>query len=73
MAAGGRQEVIRVLKASQQLLEDTLLRNGAAVAEGLDKVHREAASILAYNDENSLSCATSRTAVLGNCETSSKS
>ena len=39
MAAGGRQEVIRVLKASQQLLEDTLLRNGAAVAEGLDKVH----------------------------------
>ena len=63
MAAGGWQEVIRVLKASQQLLEDTLLRNGAAVAEGLDKVHREAASILAYNDENSLSCAKSRTAV----------
>lgn len=47
---------MQVLKASDKLLEDTLSGNEKGVAEGLDKAHMEVASILAYNDENSLSC-----------------
>lgn len=57
MSVGGWQEVMQVLKASDKLLEDTLSGNEKGVAEGLDKAHMEVASILAYNDENSLSCA----------------
>lgn len=57
MNAGGWQEVMRVLKASERLLEDTLCCDEERVAHGLDRAHTEAASILTYNDENSLSCA----------------
>jgi len=57
MCTGGWAEVIHVLKMSEKLLEDTLLCDETSVAEGLDRVHMEAASVLTYNDENSLSCA----------------
>ena len=57
MSAGGWQEIMRILKASEKLLEDTLSCNEESVAEGLDRAHTEAASILSYNDENSLGCA----------------
>ncbi len=57
MSVGGWVEVMRVLQASERLLEDTLLYDEARVAEGLDMAHMEVASILTYNDENSLSCA----------------
>ncbi len=57
MSVGGWSEVIRILKASEQLLADTLSCREAEVAEGLDRAHTEAASILTYNDENALSCA----------------
>ena len=57
MSVGGWQEVMRVLKASERLLEDTLLCREEDVAEGLDRAHREVASVLTYNDENSLGCA----------------
>jgi len=57
MSVGGWPEVMRVLKASEKLLEDTLLCDEKSVAEALDKAHMEVASILTYNDENSLSCA----------------
>ena len=50
---------MRVLKASEKLLADTLAGDEAKVAEGLDKAHGEVASILTYNDENSLGCAIS--------------
>ncbi|MDE6203398.1 MAG: ATP-binding protein, partial [Lachnospiraceae bacterium] len=59
MSVGGWQEVMRVLKASEKLLEDTLSGNEKRVAEGLDRAHTEVASILTYNDENSLGCAIS--------------
>lgn len=49
--------MMRVLKASEKLLEDTLKGDEKSVAEGLDLAHTEVASILTYNDENSLSCA----------------
>ncbi len=57
ISAGGWPEVMRILKASEQLLEDTLKGDALSVAAGLDQAHSEAASILTYNDENSLSCA----------------
>ncbi len=59
MSVGGWPEVMRVLKASEKLLEDTLRCDGESVAAGLDKAHMEVASILTYNDENSLACAIS--------------
>ena len=57
MSNGGWSEVMRVLKASEKLLEDTLNGDEQSVATALDKAHTEVSSILAYNDENSLSCA----------------
>lgn len=57
MSVGGWSEVMRVLRASEKLLEDTLRGDEKSVAEGLDRAHTEVASILTYNDENSLSSA----------------
>lgn len=57
MSTGGWSEIMRILKASEKLLADTLRRDEKSVAEGLDRAHMEAASILTYNDENSLACA----------------
>jgi len=57
MSVGGWSEIMRILKASEKLLEDTLRCDAESVAEGLDIAHMEAASILAYNNENALSCA----------------
>lgn len=57
MSVGGWPEVMRILKASEKLLEATLRGDEKSVAEGLDLAHMEASSILTYNDENSLSCA----------------
>jgi len=59
MSVSGWPEVMRILKASDKLLEDTLKGDEKRVAEGLDRAHTEAASILTYNDENSLGCAIS--------------
>lgn len=57
MSVGGWPEIMRILKASEKLLDDTLRCDEKQVAEGLGRAHTEAASILTYNDENSLSCA----------------
>lgn len=57
MSVGGWSEVMRVLKASEKLLEDTLCGDEESVANGLDRAHSEVSSILTYNDENSLGCA----------------
>ncbi|MCM1541347.1 MAG: ATP-binding protein [Blautia sp.] len=56
MSVGGWPEVMRVLKASEKLLDDTLRCDAESIAEGLDRAHTEVASILTYNDENSLAC-----------------
>ena len=48
---------MRVLNSSEKLLEATLRGDEKSVADGLDKAHTEVASILTYNDENSLGCA----------------
>lgn len=57
MSTGGWSEIMRIFQASEKLLADTLSGDEESVAEGLDRAHTEAASILTYNDENSLSCA----------------
>ena len=57
MSVSGWPEVMRVLKESEKLLEDTLNGKEESVARGLDRAHTEVASILTYNDENSLGCA----------------
>ncbi|MDE7211441.1 MAG: ATP-binding protein, partial [Lachnospiraceae bacterium] len=57
MQVSGWPEIMRILKASEKLLEDTLLCNEKNVAKALDLAHTEVASILTYNDENSLACA----------------
>ncbi len=54
MSVGGWSEVMRVLKASEKLLEDTLRGEAESVARELDRAHTEVASILTYNDENAL-------------------
>ncbi len=57
MSVSGWTEVMRVLRASERLLEDTLRGDAESVAEALDRAHTEVASILTYNDENSLGAA----------------
>ena len=57
MSVGGWAEVMNVLKASEKLLEATLHGDTGSVARMLDQAHSEVASILTYNDENSLGCA----------------
>ena len=48
--------VAKALKASEQLLHDTLDGNSEAVAKAIESVHDENTSILSYNNENSLAC-----------------
>ena len=50
-------EVRNAVEASEQLLRSTWQKDGEAVAVAMEKIHEEAASVLKYNDENSLSCA----------------
>lgn len=57
MSVGGWSEVMRVLRASEKLLEYTLNGDAESVAAALDQAHTEIASILTYNDENSLGAA----------------
>ncbi len=57
MSVSGWSKVMQVLKASEKLLEDTLRGDADSVARALDQAHTEVASILTYNDENSLGCA----------------
>ena len=57
MSVGGWPDVMRILKASETLLADTFASNAKCVAEALDRAYTEVASILTYNDENSLGCA----------------
>lgn len=57
MSVSGWPNVMRVLKASEKLLEDTLKGDAESVASAFDQAHMEVSSILTYNDENSQSLA----------------
>ena len=52
----GWDTVTKAVQASDQLLHDVWEGNESRVAEGIEKVHMENASILKYNDENTLCC-----------------
>ena len=53
---GGWDGVISALKRSEELLKSTWALDGDTVAEGIAAIHNETASLLQYNNENSLSC-----------------
>ena len=53
---GGWHEVARTIAASEDLLDVLLGDNPEAVAKGVERAHEDAASIIAYNDENALAC-----------------
>jgi len=48
--------VIKSIQNSAKLLEAIWQKDANYVAEGIEKVHEQNSSILAYNDENALSC-----------------
>ena len=53
---GGWEEVMRSVRASDELLKATLDCDEEKVAELIEQSHQDNTSILKYNDENSLSC-----------------
>lgn len=53
---GGWDGLMQALEASEELLKSTWALDAKAVAESLDIIHNETASMLKYNDENSLTC-----------------
>ena len=53
---GGWEEVMRSVRASEELLKATLACDEEKVAELIEQSHQDNTSILKYNDENSLSC-----------------
>ena len=50
------EPLVKTIKNSKSLLENTISGNEQAVAKGIDQAHDEHTSILSYNDENSLAC-----------------
>ena len=52
----GWDGVIQALRRSEELLESTWALDGEGVAAGVAAIHSETASVLKYNDENSLTC-----------------
>ena len=53
---GGWEEVMRSVRASDELLKATLACDEEKVAELIEQSHQDNTSILKYNDENALSC-----------------
>ena len=52
----GWEHVVRAVRDSQKLLQAIWDKDEDFVASGIESVHEQNASILKYNDENSLSC-----------------
>ena len=52
----GWDGLIQALNHSEELVRSTWEMDKKAVAEGLGRIHNETASILQYNNENSLTC-----------------
>ena len=52
----GWDGVVQAVERSAQLLKYTWAMDGKMVADIVEKIHQETASILKYNDENSLKC-----------------
>ena len=54
--AGGWDGLVQALKRSDGLLKSTWELDGEIVAQGVAAIHNETASMLKYNNENSLTC-----------------
>ncbi len=54
---GGWGRLMETLNRSEELLKSTWELDGDAVAKGVEEARRDTASIIQYNDENSLACA----------------
>lgn len=52
----GWSGLTEALNRSEELLRSTWALDGEAVAEGMSAIHNETASLLRYNNENSLAC-----------------
>ena len=52
----GWNGLIQALNRSEELLKYTWMLDGNKVAERMEAIHNETASILKYNDENALTC-----------------
>jgi len=57
MRVSNWSEVMKVVLASNKLLEDTLRGDEGKVADALDQAHIDVSSVLTYNDESCLACA----------------
>lgn len=55
-ADSGWAEVARSIRESERLLNALLEGKATAVASGVEQAHEDAASVIAYNNENSLAC-----------------
>ncbi|MCI9143873.1 MAG: AAA family ATPase [Lachnospiraceae bacterium] len=53
---GGWEGLMEALNRTESLLKSTWSLDAKAVAEEMDVIHSETASLLKYNDENSLTC-----------------
>lgn len=53
---GGWEEIAAAIEESERLLDVTISGDCKAVAELIDEAHMASTSVLAYNDENALSC-----------------
>ena len=53
---GGWESVMQAIRQSNQLLQATIAGQEETVADLIEQAHQANASILKYNDENSLSC-----------------
>ena len=53
---GGWEEIMHAIRSSDALIQAALDGDAEAVAEGIARSHEENASILKYNDENTLAC-----------------
>ncbi len=53
---GGWDGLMQALSQSEHILKSTWAQEEKAVAQGLEAVHAQTASLLKYNDENSLTC-----------------
>lgn len=49
-----RDDTIRSIRVSEQLIYDTVHKNAAAVAAQIEKIHAEETAILYYNNEQAL-------------------
>lgn len=56
IADTGWEHVAAAIAKSESLLEETLRGDAEAVEKAVDAIHQDSASILQYNDENSLAC-----------------